>query len=103
MINRSKELGLDYFAVTDLGNLSSIVRAYTYGEKKGVKIIPGIEIVFKDSDCPIIEDTESAQIKYFKFTIHAQDQVAFQKIVKMSSDQSRRSVQVGESEYRTFN
>lgn len=103
MIDRSKKLGLGYFAVTDLGNLSSIVRAYTYGDKKDVKIIPGIEIVFKDSDCPIIEDTESAQIKYFKFIIHAQDQVAFQKIVKMSSDQSRRSVQVGEGEYKTFN
>lgn len=103
MIDKSKKLDLGYFAVTDLGNLSSIVRAYTYGEKKGVKIIPGIEIVFKDSDCSIIEDTESAQIKYFKFIIHAQDQVAFQKIVKMSSDQSRRSVQVGEGEYKTFN
>jgi DNA-directed DNA polymerase III PolC len=103
MIDKTKELGLEYFAVTDVGNLSSIVRAYTYGEKKGVKVIPGIEIVFKDSDCPIIEETESAQIKYFKFIVHAQDQEAFQKLVKMSSDQHRRMVEVGEHEYRTFN
>lgn len=103
MIDKTKELGLDYIAITDIGNLSSIVRAYTYGEKKGVKIIPGIEIVFKDSDCPIIEETESAQIKYFKFIVHAQDQEAFQQLVKMSSDRSRRIVEVGEHEYRTFN
>lgn len=102
MIDKTKELGIDYFAVTDLGNLSSIVRAYTYGEKKGVKIIPGIEIVFKDSDCPIIEDTESEQIKYYKFIIHAKDQEAYQQLVKMSSDQERRIIEVGEHEYRVF-
>ena len=103
MIDKTKELGLEYFAVTDIGNLSSIVRAYTYGQKKGIKIIPGIEIIFKDSECEIIQETESARIKYFKFIIHAQDQEAFQKLVKMSSDHTRRAIQVGDNEYHAFN
>lgn len=102
MIDRTKELGLEYFAATDIGNTASIIRGYTYAKKKDVKLIPGVEIIFKDSACEIASDTESGQIRYFKMIVHAQDQEAFQKIVKMISDQTRKPVMVGEDSYGSF-
>lgn len=102
MIDKTKELGLKYFAATDIGYLSSIVRGYNYAKGKGIKFIPGVEILFKDSHCEITADTESGQIRYYKLIIHAKDQEAYQKIVKMSSDQTRKPVMVGENTYYTF-
>ena len=103
MINRTKELGLQYFAATDIGNLSSIIRGYNYAKKSGIKFIAGIEILFKDSHCGIVADTESGQIKYFKLLIHAKDQDAYQKIVKMTSDPARQKIRVGEEKLPSFN
>lgn len=103
MINRTKELGLDYFASTDISSLASIVRGYNYATKNDIKFIAGIEILFKDSHCDIVADTESGQIKYFKLLIHAKDQDAFQKITKMTSDPTRQKVMVGDESLATFN
>ena len=71
MIKRTKDLGLGYFAITDHGYLSSILKGYIYATEKcspPVKLIAGVELFFKDNDCPIIKNTPSQQIKYFKFT-----------------------------------
>lgn len=103
MIDRTKELNLNYFAITDHGYLTSVLKGYTYGEKKGIKIIPGVELYFKDIDCEIIRNTTSEQIKYFKIIIHAKDQKAYQKIVKMSSDMKRKKVDVRDQKYPLFN
>lgn len=103
MINRTKELGLEYFAATDIGGLPSIVRGYNYAKKSGIKFISGVEILFKDSHCGITADTESGQIKYFKLLIHAKDQTAFQKLVKMTSDSSRQKIMFGEESLPIFN
>lgn len=103
MINRTKELGLNYFAATDTSNLSAIIRGYKYAKDKNIKLIAGIEILFKDSHCDIIADTESSQIKYFKLLIHAKDQEAYQKIVKMTSDHTRKKVTVRGESLPTFN
>ena len=70
MIDRTKALGLDYFAITDLGYLTSVLKGYMYGESEKVKIIAGVELFFKDDDCDIIKGTESEQIKYFKIIVH---------------------------------
>lgn len=102
MIKRTKELGLEYFAATDISNLSSIVRGYNQAKKSDIKLIAGIEILFKDSHCDIVADTESGQIKYFKLLIHAKDQEAYQEIVKMTSDPQRQKVTVGEERLPTF-
>ena len=85
MIDKSIELGLTHFACTDNGHLSSILKGYNYAKKKGIKFIPGIELFFKDESCSIIKDTPSARIKYFKIIIHAKDQKAYQKLVKMAN------------------
>lgn len=92
MINRTKELGLEYFAATDVGGLPSIVRGYNYAKKHNIKFIAGVEILFKDGHCSITSDTESSQIKYYKLIIHAKDQKAFQKLVKMTSSLSRQKI-----------
>jgi len=103
MINRTKELGLDYFASTDISSLSSIIRGYNYATKKDIKFIAGIEILFKDSHCDIVADTESGQIKYFKLLIHAKDQEAYQKIAEMTSDPTRQKIMVGDESLPSFN
>ena len=102
MIDRTKELGLNYFAITDNGHLSSILKGHMYGEKNGIKIIAGIELFFKDNNCEIIKNTPSEKIKYFKIIVHAKDQEAYQKIVRMCSDQKRKKVRVLDSQYGLF-
>ena len=52
MIAKAKELGRTHFAYTDRAILSSAMKAYEQCKKKGLKFIPGIEIFFKDPQCP---------------------------------------------------
>jgi DNA-directed DNA polymerase III PolC len=103
MIDRTKSLGLDYFAITDLGYLTSVLKGYMYGESEKVKIIAGVELFFKDDNCDIIRGTESEQIKYFKIIVHAKDQEAYQKIVRMCSDTTRKQITVDGNTYGAFN
>ena len=103
MIDRTKELGLKYFAITDHGYLTSVLKGYMYGEKEKIKIIAGVELFFKDDECEIIKNTPSEQIKYFKIIVHAKDQEAYQKLVKMCSDRKRKQIRIGENEYGAFN
>ena len=71
MIDRTKDLGLNYFACTDNGYLSGVLKGYKYAKEKDIKLIAGIELFFKDDSCKIIEGTESERIKYFKIVVHA--------------------------------
>lgn len=103
MINRTKELGLKYFAATDIGGLPSIVRGYNYAKKSGIKFIGGVEILFKDGHCEITSDTESGKIKYYKLLLHAKDQTSFQELVKMTSDAKRQKIMVSEDLLPIFN
>lgn len=102
MIDKTKDLGLEYFACTDNGTLTSVLKAISYGKKKGVKVIPGVELFFKDNECEIIQNTPSEAIKYFKIVVHAKDQEAYQEIVRQCSDQNKKRVRVGEEEYPLF-
>lgn len=102
MIDRTKALGLDYFAITDLGYMTSILKGYMYGQEEKVKIIAGVEIFFKDDNCEIVRGTQSEQIKYFKIIVHAKDQAAYQQIVKMCSDTRRKQISIGENNYGAF-
>lgn len=102
MIDRTKELGLGYFAITDNGHLASVLRGYVYAKENNIKLIPGVELYFKDDDCSIIKNTPSEQIKYFKIVVHAKDQTAYQKIVKMCSDQSKKPLWIGDNRHNLF-
>jgi len=103
MVGRAKDLGLSHIAITDLGYMSAVLKAYMYGKKKGVKVIPGVEIIFKDINCPLALNTESERIRYFKFIIHARDQEAYQFLVKKCSDTERSSIVLSENKYPIFN
>lgn len=102
MIDRTKDLGLEYFASTDQGFLTSTLKGYMHAKKKGVRFIAGIELFFKDKDCDIVKGTPSENIKYFKIAVHAKDQESYQSLVKMASDQDREAIAVGDSFYPVY-
>lgn len=102
MIDRTKELGLDYFVITDNGYLASVLKGYTYAQDNKIKVIAGVELFFRDDNCDIIRNTPSEQIKYFKIIVHAKDQAAYQKIVKMCSDQTKKPIWVADNKYSLF-
>jgi DNA-directed DNA polymerase III PolC len=102
MIKRTKDLGLDYFAITDHGYLTSILKGYMYAKEQKIKVIAGVELFFKDENCEIIKNTPSEKIKYFKIIVHAKDQDAYQKIVKMCSDQKRKKIWISNNQYGLF-
>src|SRR5208337_1364983 len=79
MVDKAKELGREYFAYTDNGHLSSLMKAYNLCkpskekdakeyQKRGLQLIPGIEIYFKDSNCSLVVGTEVDRCKYFTAT-----------------------------------
>lgn len=102
MIDKHKELGVPYFACTDNGSLISTLKGYTYAEQQGIKFIAGTEIYFKDSNCDIIKNTASEQIKYFKLIIHAKDQQGYQELVRQISDNNKPKVWVSNNAYPLF-
>jgi DNA polymerase III alpha subunit len=85
LIDRAKNLGREYFAYTDHGHLSSSLKAYKLAKSAGLKFIPGMEIYFKDSTCPITAGTRAAKCKYFTLTIYCRDQEAYQELCRMAS------------------
>jgi DNA-directed DNA polymerase III PolC len=95
MLLRVKENNGQYFACADNGTLVSILKAYHAAKDKGLKLIPGIELYFKDENCEIINGTPSQQAKYFKLLVYFKDQPAYQQMVKMVSERDRKRVDIG--------
>src|ERR1700722_4976652 len=107
MIDRAKELGREYFAYTDDGHLSSILKAYNLCkpskdekakdyQKKSLQFIPGIELYFKDSTCPFVAGTEAERCKYFTGTLYCKDQKAYQELCKLVSRTDMPTIDVYE-------
>lgn len=90
MVLKAVKLGLPYFAVTDSGHFSSIIKVYNYAKKQNIKPIAGIELYFYDKNCPIIEGTEVQGVRYFKIAIHFIDQIAYQETIKILSKQKQQ-------------
>lgn len=85
LIARAKDLGRTHYAITDNGHLSSAVKAYTAAKKANLKPILGMEVYFKDSNCPFITGKKGDRAKYFTLSIYAKDQEAYQAICKVAS------------------
>lgn len=102
MVIRAKELKRKYFAYTDHGHLSSILKAYGLTNKKGLKFIPGLEIYFKDSDCPIIGNTPVNRCKYFTATIYCEDQAAYQELCKIVSRTDLPTIEIYEERHQLW-
>ncbi len=96
MIAKAKELGRQYFSYTDLGHLSSAMKSYEQCKKKGLKPILGIEIFFKDPQCPYVSGTSADRCKYFTLSLFCRDQEAYQALVRMVSQTDRPTIQVYE-------
>lgn len=96
LIKRAVELKRTHFSYTDPAYLTSCLSAYEKAKKKGLKFIPGVEIFFKDPVCPVIRGTTSERAKYFKLTLHATDQAAYQKLCELSSrERTAKTVSYG--------
>lgn len=96
LVKRAKELGRTHFAYTDHGHLSSTLKAYSMAKKEGLKFIPGIEIYFKDVQCPYVSGTPADRCKYFTATLYCQDQQAFQELSKICSRTDMPTIEVYE-------
>lgn len=113
MIDKAKELGRDYFAYTDNGHISSLMKAYNLCkpskekdakeyQKRGLQLIPGIEIYFKDSNCPFVVGTEVDRCKYFTATLYCKDQDAFQALAKLISSTSMPTIDIYEEKHQVW-
>ena len=115
MISRAKKLGRTHFSYTDLGHLSSCLKAYNLckpdkrpleelakkGEeflKKELKFAPGIEFYFKDPKCPFVTGTLADRCRYFTATIFCTDQEAYQELCRTVSKEDMPKIEVQEEE-----
>ncbi len=44
LINRAKNVGIEYIAITDHDTVSALAEATDYGRSVGIKVIPGVEV-----------------------------------------------------------
>lgn len=102
MVSRAKELGRTHFSYTDHGHLSSALKAYAMAKKKGLKFIPGIEIYFKDSKCPIISGTPINRCKYFTATLYCEDQDSYQELCRMISKTDFPTIEIYEEKQQLW-
>lgn len=99
MVTLAKQSGRTHFAYTDCGHLSSTLKVYSAcqsdakeAKKTGkaylankLQFIPGIEVYFKDSNCPATTGTSAARAKYFTVTIYCRDQASYQELSRYVS------------------
>src|ERR1700722_5727947 len=85
MIKRAVELKRKYFTYTDLGHLSSALKAYGLAQKADLKPILGLELYFKDPKCDVIGGTEADRCRYFTTTVFTKTQTAYQELCRIVS------------------
>ncbi len=94
LIKRAKALRREYFSHTDSGHLGAAMKSYTLAKKAGLKPILGVEFYFRDEGCPYVSGTKADRIKYYQATIYAQNQEAYQEIVKQVSRTDLPTIEV---------
>jgi DNA polymerase III alpha subunit len=105
-VARAKELGRTHFAYTDHGHLSSALKTYGLCQpdkksklehmKRKLTFIPGIEIYFKDPNCPVTNGTSVARCKYFTMSIYCEDQDAYQELCRIVSRTDMPTIEIYE-------
>lgn len=82
-IAKAKALGRTHVAYTDIGLMTGLYKFYKMADKAGLKIIPGIEVYFKDlSDAP---SKLYPKAGYMTITLYPTTQTAFTEICRLSS------------------
>lgn len=105
LIGKAKEMGRTHFAYTDHGHLSSAMKAYDLcapsKDKKAaphlkgaIQLIPGIEIYFKDSSCPVISGSQADRCKYFTASVYCKDQESYQALCRLVSREDLPSIEI---------
>lgn len=107
LVDKAKEMGRTHFAYTDNGHLSSTLKAYNLCkpskdkdakdyQKRELKFIPGIEVYFKDTNCPWVATSTANRCKYFTATLYCQNQTAYQELCRVSSRTDFPTVEINE-------
>ena len=86
MISKMKTMERKYFAYTDFSYFISALKAYDLCNKNGIKPILGVEVFFKDSNCPLFRHSNARNAQYFKTTLYATNQEQFQLLGQLSSE-----------------
>lgn len=94
MLKQAKQLETTHFSIADQGHMASCLKTYRQCLAQDIKPILGVQIYFKDNDCDIIKNTESAKIKYFTIALHALDQHAYQELVRLISERRQETCEV---------
>lgn len=94
MIKKAVDLGRTHFSYTDLGHLSSCLKAYGQAKAANLKFAAGIEFYFKDSFCPIVVGTKADRCNYFTASIFAKNQDSYQEIVRVVSSNDMPKIKV---------
>ena len=89
-LKRELELGTGTMVCTDHGFLGACREVYSLAKKNKLTPILGIEAYHRDDNCQILSSGGISNIKeYYKYghlLIHAQDQQAFEAIIRKVSD-----------------
>ncbi|HEY5234791.1 MAG TPA: PHP domain-containing protein, partial [Rhabdochlamydiaceae bacterium] len=85
MIKRAVALGRTHFSYTDLGHLSSCLKAYGLAKKANLKFAAGIEFYFKDPKDSLISGTSADRCRYFNSTLFCRTQDAYQELCRTVS------------------
>lgn len=102
LVNKAKELNRTHFAFTCHGHLSSALKAYNLCQKNNLKCIPGIEVYFKDSNCPFILGTKAEKSRYFTLSIFCEDQIAYQELCKIVSQNDMPIIEIYEEKQQLW-
>ena len=98
MIKRAVDLGRTHFSYTDLGHLSSCLKAYGLAKKAGLKFAPGIEFYLKDPRDELIVGTSADRCKYFTSTLFTTTQTAYQELCRTVSGNDLPKIKVQDEE-----
>jgi DNA-directed DNA polymerase III PolC len=98
MVKRAAELKRTHFSYTDLGHLSSALKAYGLSKKAGLKFAAGIEFYFKDPKCNLVTGTPADRCRYFNGTLFAKNQAAYQELVRVVSKDDMLKIVVQDEE-----
>lgn len=96
MIKKAVDLGRTHFSYTDLGHLSSYLKAYGQAKDANLKFAGGIEFYFKDTFCPIVVGTKADRCNYFNASIFAKTQDSYQEIVRVVSSNDMPKIKIRE-------
>ena len=88
-IKKAVELGRTHFSYTDYGYMGEFLSTLKLCKDKKLKFMGGIEVFFNDSEDETLSKSKAKRSKYYKTTLYAPTQGAFETLSKLSSKSGR--------------